>query len=224
MRRYFTLFAIAALILLATSARADILYSDGAIGQFGGEIYGGQWISAGYTSSDSFVLTSDSIVTDLSNIGILVGSGDTVSDPHAQLVTLTWIISTAPGGGGVVEASGINVSPSGATPLNLTYQSGYMDTYNVNFTVDNLTLGAGMYYLTLTDGIGTVTYPADFVAWDQNNGPSLDTNYFEGVFYDTRPGESFEIDGIALPEPNGICLLAIGILMLIAVKLRRSAT
>jgi hypothetical protein len=153
-----------------------VLYSDGAInGTEGGStifnFLGNLW-----SVSDSFTLASNSTVTDLSNIGIWLDPGDT-------LTSLDWIISTAADGGGTVEGSADNAPSTSTqlTPAGSYGNDGNYNVYNVSFSVTpGLSLAAGTYYLTLEEGITNPTGTA--VYWDVNYGPSSTTYYFNGAF------------------------------------------
>ena len=199
------------LALLITPAWGDTLYSNGAID---GTV--GAWTISTlggtvWSLSDSFTLTSDSTVTDLSNIGVWLLPGNTFT-------SLDWIISTAPDGGGTVEDSASNAVPSTSTLLPPAYGQNFYSVFNVSFSVPDVSLAAGTYYLTLKNGMTSPT--GTFVGWDDNNGPSSANYYANGGPQATSGSESFEIDGTvgtsAVPEPISLLLIGGGLALLAA--------
>jgi len=194
--------------LLTAPAWGTTLYSDGAINGTSNA----QYLDQGYAVSDSFVLSSDSTLTGVSNIGIWVTGGDT-------LTSFDWIISTSPGGAGTLEGSGSGFSSATElTPTSSYGNSGAYNVYNVGFTISDLVLTAGTYYLTLQNA----TSSAGIVAWDWNYiGSSTAYYYYGGVQY-AGFSSPFEIDGtVDTPEPNEMVLLATGLAALAALTLRK---
>ena len=181
---------------------ASVLYSNGPVD---GTI-GGAPAYDTLSTSDSFVLSSASTVTGISNVGVWVLAGDT-------LTTLSWMVSSASGGTGTIEGSGTNVSPANVTELIPTgnYGSGgVFNVYSVDFAGLNLNLAAGTHYLTLFNGVpSTATHP---VYWDDNGGPSSAAIYRNGNFDQSTPSNSFRIDGAAsTPEPASMGVFVAGI-------------
>jgi hypothetical protein len=177
------------------------LYSNGAISQS----IGGTMINGGFEVSDSFVLSTDAAVTGVSNVGLWVYTGDSPA-------TLSWVISTAPDGGGTVESSGSGIS------LSTSFLStvGIFDVYNASFSTGTVDLTAGTYYLELLTGTST---GSSSVFWDINAGPSAaDSNG------GTIASESFEIDGNSagpVPEPTSVLLSGLGLAALAGMALLR---
>ena len=206
-------FFIPVLALLTIPASADVLYSNGPIN---GTNTAYDIDAAGsWALSDSFVLLSDATVTGLSHIGIWVPQGET-------LTSLNWTISTDPGDGGTIESFAVNASPSTASLVG-QYFTVY-DIYNVSFSVPNLNLTAGTYYLTLENAIPSTA--GHQVFWDDNDGSSLAFHYLNGALFQNPVGtnpasESFEIDGT--PEPGSVILLCTG-LAAIAMRYRIRAS
>ncbi len=193
-------------ILLATAAAATLsaetLYSNGGVNG----TFAGLQISQAYATSDSFTLGSNSTLTGASNIGIWVDTGDT-------LTSFDWSISTSPDGGGTSEGSGSGFSSATElTPTSSYGFSGEYNVYNVSFTIPDLALAAGTYYLTLQNA---TTANQGGVYWDQNDGPSTASTYYDGTFLDAVESESFEIDGTTsstTPEPGTLVLFGSGLL------------
>jgi hypothetical protein len=202
------------LLSLVISARAGVLYSNGPID---GTVTGIEFDGANSPDiSDSFVLQSSSIVTGLSNIGIWVVSGDTFT-------SLDWVISTGPDGTGTVEGSAANATPSSATELLPTTSyggGGDFNVYNVSFSVPDLNLEAGTFYLTFANAMGSDTIASIF--WDQNGGPSTAALYMDGDYEDAVGSSSFEIDGTVAPEPASLILFGIGFVAMAATKIIRT--
>ena len=111
-------------------------------------------------ATDSFVISSDSTVTGISNLGLWINSVDV-------LETLSWVISTAADGAGTVEASASAITPTVAVVATNTGHT----IYSASFAVSNLALSAGTYYLEL---FTCATVDDGLCGWDELNptGPS----------------------------------------------------
>lgn len=198
---------VPALLVLAMPAWGTVLYTTGAIdGNTTADNIGS------FVVSDSFVLSSDSTITDLSNIGFWMAG-------NVQPGTVDWTISTAPDAGGTVEGSQAGATPSSSTqllPATSFGGSNNYPVYNVSFSVPNLTLAAGTYYLTLANAVSS---PSGFITlWDQNSSSGNATQYSSGG---SEVGSgfsvSFEVDGVAgVPEPSSVMLVVAGIAALAA--------
>ena len=184
----------ALLTLLTVPAWSATLYSDGAIN--GGS--GGAFVSGGSETTDSFSIAADANATSVSNVGLWI------TPQTSALLTINWLISTAPDGGGTVEGSATGASFTSDT-LHNTVGTTY-DVYNVSFSLGSIFLGPGTYYLELSGA--TTTPSGGGVAWDENGGPSTaDTNGSAVV------AESFEVDGnfTGTPEPATLATIGAGL-------------
>jgi hypothetical protein len=178
------------LSLMTVVGRGSTLYTNGPIS---GAI-GGTSINQGFEVTDSFVLSFGSLVTGVSNIGLWVYTPDVP-------VTLSWVISTAPDGGGTVEGSGAGVALSNSFVETVSS----FDIYSASFSTGSVALSAGTYYLEL---FNATTIDSGAVFWDINGGPSTaDSNG------GPTASESFEIDGVT-PEPTSVVLSGLGLMAL----------
>ena len=171
-----------AVLAAAIPASADVLYSNGAVN---GTVtaYG---ISPLFAVTDSFTLTSASVLTGVGGIGLWT---DAVGDTP---LSAQWGISSLPeftngiGGGGAPVATLTNT---------FLFDSGPFSIYRSSFPLPNITLPAGVYYLSLQNA---TTAQSLELFWDESSGPSLAFQTFVGQI----PSESFQILGTPVPEPN----------------------
>jgi hypothetical protein len=190
----------------APAALSSTLSTNGPIN---GTITGWQ-INGGEAVTNSFAMSSNAAVTGVSGIGLWANS------PGNVPLTLDWVVSTAANGGGTVEGSGSNVS------LSVSYirQTGFAGIYSAGFSIGNLFLTAGTYYLELLNA--TDTQPSFGIFWDQNNGPSSAyQTYLGNPLANPSGSESFEIDGITVLEPATRGYIACGLLFLSIFALTR---
>jgi hypothetical protein len=189
------------LSLLSVACWGTTLYTNGTIS---GAI-GGAMINGGFEVSDSFVLSSDSLVTGVSNIGLWVYTPDVPA-------TVDWVISTAADGGGTVEAFG-----AGSSLATSFFEAvGNRDIYSSSFSTGGVTLSAGTYYLEL---LNATSAGSGAVFWDINGGSAA---------ADTNGGpitsEAFQIDGVT-PEPTSVVLSGLGLMAFAGIaRLRRKTS
>lgn len=191
-------------------------------------------ITGGYEVSNSFTLSSTSSLT-----GVQFGTQEVVNTapPNGSsglMTSVQWTISTSPAGNmgpnytngpsGVIASGTANVSDR----VIMGNLFSNVSLNEVNFSLSNLPLGPGTYYLTLTD-----TNSADLgqIYWDQSNGPSTAYQTGQGLLNGadlssygitgyTGGSESFQIFGAVVPEPSTAVVLG-GILVLAAASIRR---
>lgn len=206
------------LFLLTIPAWADVIYSSGSIN---GTIYADALSTPPWTLSQPFTVASPSYITDLSNVGIWIFGG-------YSFESLTWTISTAADGGGTLEATATVTSPASSTqltPASSYGNSGQADVYSMSFSVPDVLLGSGTYYLTLSNGFTNCNCAdaADALYWDRNNVATTGVAYFEGNTDITNVGWSFQVDGhgpstSTVPEPSYLTLLGAGLAALVVQK------
>jgi hypothetical protein len=201
------LWAVAVAILAtSTITHADVLYSNGGGSTFGA--LGSQPVNDGSSTTNPFTIQIDdthAVVNGL-NFVLWVPIGDTAT-------SIAWSITSSPFG--TLLASGDQAS----LPNDFIAQAvGGSDlVYDEFFSIPDLPLAAGTYWLQLSDA--TTTHNGA-VGWDQAmNGPTAYVN-------DTGtqvPGELFQISGTAIftPEPSTFSLFGTGLLGMIGVARRK---
>jgi hypothetical protein len=166
-----------------------------------------------YSVSDSFTLASGATANGV-NFGVWLFPQDTITG-------VDWAIGTGP--------FGTNYgSGTASVSLGSTSGNGIYDVGSASFSLPNIALGAGTYYLTLQNA---VSRGGDPVYWDENDGPGIDAwenadGHLSGNCAANNGGsgtcaESFQIlgDTSAIPEPTTFALLGAGLLA--AAGLRR---
>jgi hypothetical protein len=226
---------------------SSVLYSNGAInGTIDGSpnlIYDALPIYTDanlmtYAITDSFVISATSTVTAISNIGLW-------SQSYPE--TLSWIISTSPGGSGTVEGAGkvgagtnaiLSISGFASTPSGPGTSS--FNIFSASFSVGSLALSPGTYYLQLFSATALATGISNtyFVGWDINNGPSTAYGCGDSPIVPGPAGaesacngsigsESFQIIGNVsappAPEPASAVLFGIGLMALARIARLRKA-
>ena len=211
-RIYLLTLVVATAFLLSTPASAGVLYDNGPIN--GGIL--GWTINFGFAVADSFTLTGTSTLTGVANVGLWLSPGDSP-------VSLDWGISAAPDytqslGGGTVDPT-ITVWCSGCG-------SEYYDIYSASFSLPNLVLGPGTYYLSLQNGVTSTE--GNPLYWDDNNGLSVAYENTIGPLadFDGFPGSnssSFQIlgDTSGVPEPASTAMFLSGLALVAGLARRK---
>lgn len=192
----------AALMLTSAPAGASILYSNGPIDG----THDAWTIDFGYAVADSFQLSTPATLTS-ADFGAWNFGSDTIN-------MVDWaILNGSPGTGGAVLASG-----TAALSDTLLFTNAW--SYNIfsdSFSLPNLTLAAGTYWLELNNAVVT---NGDGGYWDMNGGPS---QAWESQAGNVTPCASyyypsgwcsgtFDIQGRAVPEPASLALIGSGVL------------
>lgn len=201
---------LALLILTAPAAAADLVLFDNF--PINGNLIA--WtIDYGYAVSDSFSLTLNATL-DAVNFGVWLSPGDTVTEVDWWIGTTEFDNSLGSGTAAVTQSSPIP---------GLGW--GYYDVDSASFSLPNINLAAGTYYLTLQNAVASNGDPA---YWDVNDGPNIDAWESDigdvsapGVCAGSTEGQasgtcasSFQILGNpqGTPEPATWVLLGAGIL------------
>lgn len=207
------IFGIAATGIVGSTANATVLYDDGPPNG----TYNAWPLGIIEPAEDSFNLASTSTLT-----GVTFGNWIA---PSSTGLTVGWFIVDSEGSQTPICAACIGTAPltAGATFMNAR---GF-DVVDQSFSLPDVVLGAGTYWLALSNEIDSVG-GIDF--WDMNGGPSLvwesgsgdqsGSNCLQG----NGPGtcsNSFQILGTAsIPEPMSLALFGSGLVALFMLRRR----
>jgi hypothetical protein len=172
--------------------RADVVYDNGPInGTIGADAIWTTW-----AVSDSFAVTSPTILTGAQDVGIwCYGSGIPI--------TVNWSVGTTP------FASDVGTGTANVASTYIGDVFNNYKLYNSSFPL-SCVVTVGTYWLSLTDGTNTAFSTGTY--WDINGGASLAYQNGPGYpSYEPRPSHSFQITGSPVPEPSTLIMLLGGL-------------
>lgn len=177
-------------------AKADpILYQNGTFGV--GTSYGP--ISHGYERANSFSLAADSVLTSAT-----VAFYDTNGAP----LSVDWaIVPASVGPSNLFNPA--NAIASGTGSLTTLQSSGVL--YESTFSLPNVVLNSGSYFLVLGNGVSP--NHSTTVYWEGYHPPSppaFYAGYHNQQISDQNPGSGiFSLSGQAVPEPTTLALFGL---------------
>jgi hypothetical protein len=196
MKFYKLVVATVSLVIFASTASADVVYSNDVLN---GTV-GAAQISPSQEISDSFNLSSATFL-ERATLGLW-------SRSNTRPESLTWSIGSSPFGSDL--GSGVALLSSTLVASGASFDV-YLSTFDLN-----VGLAAGDYWLTLSDGLST---GRAFLGWDINFGPSQ-AFYRNPGDSGSTDSEYFALEGRPLPEPGSLALFAGGLLCAAAVRRR----
>jgi hypothetical protein len=225
MRRRATTLLVVTLVSLALSTPATattLLYDNGTLNGTLQALYFSSYSSSvsphEVQVTDSFILTGSATLTQ-----VQIGAWNFIGQ---ATYSINWAIGTSPYGTSIGSGTALTTDTFVGTN-----DSNSPELYEDTFPLPLIGLGAGTYWLTLTDSVlavGGVPITGFLTGWDVTDGPSA--AYSSGIgslagYVTTNPNtgasetfttgsESFEIYGsgpAVVPEPGTLLLLGPGL-------------
>ena len=194
------------------ASAGTILYDNGAYTR----VIGPPGINGGYSTTDSFVLSTAANVT---SVTLFVWEHSDPAYNGSAVTSVGWSI-TSSAFGGATYASG-TATPTDAWAAWAYGPAGHDNLRSETFSIPSLPLGAGTYWLQIQNGVAG----SDVLTWDSIGGASQ--AYTESPSANIMPwdSEAFQVlgDPTGTPEPGSFGLLAAGVLGMAALLRRRTA-
>jgi hypothetical protein len=210
-------------LALSIPAFADglhsVVYSDGPINGTSGASFIGSLGAETGAVTDSFTLATGSILREVTDIGLWA-----FGTPASVQWGIRSLLDTPPNC--FIDTDCRLATSTLMNNFLFVNTSGY-SVWSSSFSLPNIPLPPGTYYLTLEGGSSLEDGSTrDLLFWDQNSGPSA-AFLGGGLFGVPIPAESFEITGTTgIPEPltyGLFCALLLGVFGAAGVRRRKQA-
>lgn len=208
-----TLIASVLLLLAAGSAQGGLIYNNGAPDSLNGNEMT-SWIQA-----EDFTLGSPTVVTDVRFWAF------GFNDPGSYAGSIVWSLYANNSG-----QPGALLSRNSVTPVRvLDHSTGWGPSYQYDFSVGSLNLGAGTYWLGLHNGPLATDSRMEFywettAANSTTRGNEDATAFDDGSWYNNGYEHAFELfgDTATIPAPGALLLGGIGVSLVRWLNRRRT--
>jgi PEP-CTERM motif len=198
------LLTISCIVLATVPAAAGVLYSNGP---FNGD-YDAWTINYGFSVSDSFLVTSNSLIQGLDFVYWVFPDGE-------KLTTVDMQVGSTSFGGGIQTLTGVTNTYLGANSY------GY-SLYDASYTFAGIQW-SGPGFVTLSNACSTSGCSVEPIYWDENMGWGCTSPGCPSIAYENAngqiPSETFTLAGSTgggtTPEPGSILLFASGIVAVV---------